>query len=44
MTRRMTEAKSWLMLAGLWVTSVIFIGLIARLTWTLLKLGWSLLP
>ncbi len=38
------EAKSWIVLAGLWVTSLILIGLIARLSWTLLTLGWGLLP
>lgn len=38
------EAKSWIVLAGLWVTSLILIGLVARLSWTLLTLGWSLLP
>ncbi len=38
------EAKSWIVLAGLWVTSLILIGLVARLSWTLLKLGWGLLP
>lgn len=38
------EAKSWIVLAGLWVTSLILIGLVARLSWSLLKLGWGLLP
>jgi hypothetical protein len=38
------EVKSWIVLAGLWVTSLILIGLVARLSWTLLTLGWGLLP
>lgn len=44
MIRRANELKCWLLVAGLWVTSVILIGLLARVTWVLLRFGWELMP
>jgi len=31
-------------LAGLWVTTVILLGMLGRITWFLLQVGWGLLP
>lgn len=33
-----------LTLAGLWVTTVILLGALGRITWFLLQVGWGLLP
>lgn len=44
MIRRANELKFWLLVAGVWVTTVILIGLLARFTWLLLRFGWELMP
>lgn len=40
----MKIAMNMLALAGLWVTTVILLGALGRITWFLLQVGWGLLP
>lgn len=40
----MKAALNWLMLGGLWVTTVILLGMLGRITWFLLQVGWGMLP
>ncbi len=36
--------SNWFVLSATWVTTVILLGLVARITWSLLAIGWGLLP